>query len=134
MLIDGGRAVSLSGIGRQEAVAHADARRPAFTERALGHGIAGTFAVPLHRGGTPLGATCSCRIHIEQAKGMLDERWGIEADQAFAALRQYARRRRPPLNRVAEAVIERGVDDAGLRRAGPEDRRRPSIGLGHQRL
>jgi len=38
------------------------------------------------------------------------------ADQAFAALRQYARRRRLPLNRVARTVIERGADDDELRR------------------
>ncbi|MFF4500159.1 ANTAR domain-containing protein [Streptomyces sp. NPDC001401] len=206
MLIDGGRAVSMSGSSRQEAVvldllaaqhgggpclesygsgrpvppvsiraAHAEARWPDFTERALGHGIAGTFAVPLRRGGTALGAlnvflpappdgsspdgsspggesglpvaqlladaaavgvqnhrtftqyrslteqlqeALSSRVRIEQAKGMLAERWNIEPDEAFATLRQYARRRRLPVNRVAQAVIERVADDE-LRREGP---------------
>ena len=58
----------------------------------------------------------SSRVRIEQAKGMLAERWNTGADQAFIALRQYARRRRLPLDRVASAVIERVADDAELRR------------------
>lgn len=58
----------------------------------------------------------SSRVRIEQAKGMLAERWSTRADHAFIALRQYARRRRLPLDRVATAVIERRADDAELRR------------------
>jgi AmiR/NasT family two-component response regulator len=50
----------------------------------------------------------SSRVRIEQTKGMLAERWNMAADDAFVALRQYARRRRLPLDRVA--------DDAELRR------------------
>lgn len=57
----------------------------------------------------------SSRVRIEQAKGMLAERWDTGADDAFAALRQYARRRRLPIDRVASAVIERVADDAELR-------------------
>ncbi|MEV0484814.1 GAF and ANTAR domain-containing protein [Streptomyces sp. NPDC050508] len=57
----------------------------------------------------------SSRVRIEQAKGMLAERWQVGTDEAFIALRQYARRRRLPLNLVARAVIERGMDDAELR-------------------
>jgi GAF domain-containing protein len=164
----GGPCVESCGSGKQVRpvsirAAHADARWPDFTERALGYDIAETFAVPLRRGGTLLGAlnvfvptvsdgSCedggselpvaqaladatavglqnhrtytqyrtltdqlqealSSRIRIEQAKGMLAERWHIGADEAFAALRQHARRRRLPLNRVAQAVIERAADD-----------------------
>ncbi|MFI9171491.1 GAF and ANTAR domain-containing protein [Streptomyces lincolnensis] len=58
----------------------------------------------------------SSRVRIEQAKGMLAERWRVGADQAFIALRQYARRHRLPLDRVASAVIERVADDDALRR------------------
>jgi AmiR/NasT family two-component response regulator len=57
----------------------------------------------------------SSRVRIEQAKGMLAERWQVGTDEAFIALRQYARRRRLPLDLVARTVIERGVDDAELR-------------------
>ncbi len=148
-------------------VAHAASRWPEFTERALRHGIVATFAVPVRRRDTLLGAlnvfvptppddvadggcsellvaqaladaaalglqnhhaysqyrslagqlqeALSSRVRIEQAKGMLAERWQVGTDEAFIALRQYARRRRLPLDLVARTVIERGVDDAELR-------------------
>ncbi|MGP4011357.1 ANTAR domain-containing protein [Streptomyces sp. 4N124] len=147
--------------------AHADARWPDFTERALRHDVMATYAVPLRRREALLGAlnvfvptlpeqdgrageaelalaqaladaaavglqnhrayaqyrtlagqlqeALSSRVRIEQAKGMLAERWGTGADDAFVALRQYARRRRLPLDRAASAVIERVADDAELR-------------------
>ncbi|MFF0018756.1 GAF and ANTAR domain-containing protein [Streptomyces sp. NPDC005374] len=149
-------------------VAHASARWPDFTERALRHDIVTTYAVPLRRRENLLGAlnvfvptlpdnppadvapelhiaqaladaaalglqnrrTCdqyrtlsgqlqealSSRVRIEQAKGMLAERWNVRADQAFVALRQYARRHQLPLDRVASAVIEGLADDAELGR------------------
>ncbi|NUR42882.1 MAG: GAF and ANTAR domain-containing protein [Streptomyces sp.] len=160
-------------------VAHAAARWPEFTERALRHDIVATFAVPLRRhetlfgvlnvfvptlpdrppppappaaDGTPafaaevlvaqaladaaavglqnhraftryrtlsaqLQEALSSRVRIEQAKGMLAERWGVRADDAFVALRRFARRNRLPLDQVASAVIDRAVDDAALRAA-----------------
>jgi GAF domain-containing protein len=150
-------------------VAHAAARWPDFTERALGHDIVTTFAVPLRRRENLLGAlnvfvptlpdtapadgvtselhvaqaladaaalglqnrhtyaqyrtlsgqlqeALSSRVRIEQAKGMLAERWSVPADHAFMALRQYARRHRLPLDQVASAVIEGVADNAELRR------------------
>ncbi|MFJ9004525.1 GAF and ANTAR domain-containing protein [Streptomyces canus] len=147
-------------------IAHAAARWPDFTERALGHDIVTTFAVPLRRRENLLGAlnvfvptlpdttqaddelhvaqaladaaalglqnrgtyaqyrdlsgqlqaALSSRVRIEQAKGMLAERWSVHADRAFMALRQYARRHRLPLDQVASAVIEGAEDDAELRR------------------
>jgi GAF domain-containing protein len=150
-------------------IAHADARWPDFTERALRHDIVTTFAVPLRRREQLLGAlnvfvptlpdstaaddvpsevhvaqaladaaalglqnrstyaqyrdlsgqlqeALSSRVRIEQAKGMLAERWSVRADRAFMALRQYARRHRLPLDQVARAVIEGVEDDAELRR------------------
>ncbi|MFJ9902695.1 ANTAR domain-containing protein [Streptomyces sp. NPDC101152] len=204
MLVEAGRAVSLAGSSRQEAVAldllnaqhgggpclesygtgrpvppvsirvaHAAARWPDFTELALRHDIAGTYAVPLRRRETLLGAlnvfvptlpdgveaqlpvaqaladatavglhnhrthdeyrtlagqlqqALSSRVRIEQAKGMLAERWGTGADAAFGALRQYARRRRLPLDQVARGVVERTLGDEELRArppGGPLDR------------
>jgi GAF domain-containing protein len=149
-------------------VAHGDARWPDFTERALRHDIASTFAVPLRRRETLLGAlnvfiptlpplhesellvaqaladaaavglqnhrtysqyrtlsgqlqaALSSRVRIEQAKGMLAERWHTTADQAFVTLRQFARRHQLPLDRVASAVIERVLDGAQLRPEGGE--------------
>ncbi|MFI0511967.1 GAF domain-containing protein [Streptomyces canus] len=150
-------------------VAHADARWPDFTERALGHDIVTTFAVPLRRRDHLLGAlnvfaptlpdttpaddvtgelqvaqaladaaalglqnrhtyaqyrtlsgqlqqALSSRVRIEQAKGMLAERWSVPADRAFRALRQYARRHRLPLDQVASTVIEGVEDGVELRR------------------
>ena len=150
-------------------VAHADARWPAFTERALSHDIVTTFAVPLRRRENLLGAlnvfvptlpdtgpdddvtsdvhvaqaladaaalglqnrhtytryrtlsgqlqeALSSRVRVEQAKGMLAERWSVPADQAFMALRQYARRHRLALDQVASTVIEGVADNAELRR------------------
>ncbi|WP_030320928.1 GAF and ANTAR domain-containing protein [Streptomyces sp. NRRL B-3229] len=149
-------------------VAHAAARWPGFTERALRHDIVTTFAVPLRRREQRLGAlnvfvptppsrhvddagpelevaqaladaatlglqnhraytrcrtlsgqlqeALSSRVRIEQAKGMLAERWGVRADEAFVALRQYARRRRLALDRAAGMVVEGVAADAELRR------------------
>ncbi|NGO12968.1 GAF and ANTAR domain-containing protein [Streptomyces sp. HC44] len=151
--------------------AHASSRWPDFTERALRHDVEATFAVPLRRHETPLGAlnvfvpaepghpapggetelqlaqvladaaavgltnhrtftqyrslsdqlqqALSSRVRIEQAKGMLAERWRTGTDVAFTALRQYARRHRRPLSEVASAVVQ-GVEDAeGLARERP---------------
>ncbi|CCK29811.1 response regulator receiver and ANTAR domain-containing protein [Streptomyces davaonensis JCM 4913] len=169
----GGPCLDSYGTGRAVppvsiSVAHAGARWPGFTEQALRHGVAATFAVPVRRRETLLGAlnvftptlpegrtpegdgelrlaqaladaaavglqnhraytryrtladqlqaALSSRVRIEQAKGMLAERWQTGADHAFTALRQYARRRRLPLDRVAQSVIDRVADNAELRR------------------
>jgi PAS domain-containing protein len=49
------------------------------------------------------------RIFIEQAKGMIAGREGISIDQAYARLRQYARRHNAVLHDVARAVVELGL-------------------------
>ena len=46
------------------------------------------------------------RVVIEQAKGKLAERLGIDMDQAFAMLRGYARSRNLRLSDLAQAFIE----------------------------
>ncbi|WP_020498616.1 GAF and ANTAR domain-containing protein [Sciscionella marina] len=46
------------------------------------------------------------RISIEQAKGVLAHASGLDMDQAFQRLRQYARRTNNPLSRVANQLTE----------------------------
>jgi GAF domain-containing protein len=62
------------------------------------------------------------RIVIEQAKGMVAERAGLNMDQAFSALRAYARNRNLRLAAVAEAVIGGSLAPSAL---GPVPRSRP---------
>jgi GAF domain-containing protein len=174
----GGPCLDSYGTGRPVppvsiSVAHAASRWPDFTERALRHDIAATFAVPLRRRETLLGAlnvfvptlpendpppeedgsvrlaqvladaaavglqnhrvyaqyrtlaeqlqmALSSRVRIEQAKGMLAERWGTGADQAFKTLRQYARRHRLPLDEIATGVIDGSVDRGDLEGGPPQ--------------
>jgi GAF domain-containing protein len=54
------------------------------------------------------------RVIIEQAKGILSERMGVEMDQAFAALRRYARTRNLRLAGVAGSLIDGTLDTADL--------------------
>ncbi|MBW5424006.1 ANTAR domain-containing protein [Streptomyces sp. BG9H] len=56
------------------------------------------------------------RIRIEQAKGMLAERWNTGMDEAFEALRRYARRERQVIDMVAVQVIKRTLDGEVLRK------------------
>ncbi|MFJ6082929.1 GAF and ANTAR domain-containing protein [Streptomyces sp. NPDC092369] len=166
---EGGPCLESHGSGRPVTpvsvrAAHEDARWPAFTGAALDHGITTTFAVPLRRRGTALGAlnvfaaeggtggwepelsvaqaladaaavglvshrgytryrtlstqlqeALSSRVRIEQAKGILAERWNTGTAEAFTALRRYARGRRLPLDQVAGAVVDGTADDTELR-------------------
>ncbi|HEY2223271.1 GAF and ANTAR domain-containing protein [Actinomycetospora sp.] len=50
------------------------------------------------------------RIAIEQAKGRLAERHSVTMEEAFTRMRQYARRTRTPLHRIAHDVVERQFD------------------------
>lgn len=47
------------------------------------------------------------RVRIEQAKGILSERCGLDADEAFAAMRRFARERRLKLADVVRGVVDR---------------------------
>jgi GAF domain-containing protein len=58
------------------------------------------------------------RVVIEQAKGVLAERGGIDMDEAFQTLRQYARSHNERLSDLAEAVVHRGVKITELVRRG----------------
>ena len=50
------------------------------------------------------------RVAIEQAKGVLAERWNVDPEQAFVVLRRHARRRNIRLTDLARAVVSGGDD------------------------
>ena len=53
-----------------------------------------------------MGQAIDARKRIGQAQGLLMERHGINADQAFAMLRRYSQAHRMKLNTVAQCVID----------------------------
>src|SRR4051812_46506893 len=63
------------------------------------------------------------RVLIEQAKGVLAERLGIDMDQAFITLRGHARANNHKLSELARAVVE-GTEDLRIVRATPAPRAR----------
>lgn len=93
-------------------------------EPRLAQAIADAAAVGLHNHrayteyqtlATQLQGALTSRIRIEQAKGILAERWQTGMDEAFDALRRYARRERLVMDLVATEVIKGSLDDATLR-------------------
>jgi AmiR/NasT family two-component response regulator len=50
------------------------------------------------------------RIVLEQAKGILAERWGVTVDQAFAAFRDYARAHHHQLATLAREIADNTFD------------------------
>lgn len=58
------------------------------------------------------------RVLVEQAKGLLAERWQVSVDAAFPALRRHARARRIRLSDLAQGLLDRTVDAAELRKQG----------------
>ncbi|HEY5224872.1 MAG TPA: ANTAR domain-containing protein [Microbacteriaceae bacterium] len=50
------------------------------------------------------------RVVIEQAKGVVAQTSGVPMDEAFARLRDYARRHNQRLHEVAENVISRALN------------------------
>ncbi|MFI6941796.1 GAF and ANTAR domain-containing protein [Streptomyces sp. NPDC050418] len=63
---------------------------------------------------TQLQSALSSRVRIEQAKGLLAERWGVKVDAAFTALRAHARRARRPIDAIAQELLEGRLDDGAL--------------------
>jgi len=51
----------------------------------------------------------SSRVMIEQAKGMLAERAGIDIDSAFNQIRHYARSHNLQLTRICESLVSRSL-------------------------
>ena len=60
------------------------------------------------------------RVVIEQAKGKLAERLGLDMDQAFSLLRKYARTRNLRLSDLAQAVIDGSEPVPGLTAGRPQ--------------
>ncbi|MEU7205542.1 GAF and ANTAR domain-containing protein [Streptomyces sp. NPDC045470] len=63
-----------------------------------------------------LRAALSSRIVIEQAKGVLSERWHTTLDDAFDALRRHARAHQLPLTRMCQQLIDGTLDTSTIRR------------------
>ncbi|WP_245238941.1 GAF and ANTAR domain-containing protein [Streptomyces sp. MZ04] len=62
-----------------------------------------------------LQAALSSRVSIEQAKGVLAERWQCTVDEAFTALRGHARANRLRLSELARQVVDGEFDTDGMR-------------------
>jgi transcriptional regulator with GAF, ATPase, and Fis domain len=54
------------------------------------------------------------RVRIEQAKGVLAERWRITIDQAYDRLRRYARHHQLGVTVVAEQIVQGEIDLGGV--------------------
>ncbi|MFG2006728.1 GAF and ANTAR domain-containing protein [Spirillospora sp. NPDC048911] len=61
-----------------------------------------------------LQAALTSRVIIEQAKGVLAERHDYSMEQAFTALRRYARDHNHRLSDLAHSVVSRTIDTAAL--------------------
>lgn len=76
-----------------------------------GHALAAHVGVALaaSQNAEHLEMAISNRTVIGRAEGILMERFGLPADQAFAVLRRVSQRRNVKLNRVAEELVRTGV-------------------------
>jgi AmiR/NasT family two-component response regulator len=59
-----------------------------------------------------LSAALTSRIIIEQAKGVISERAGVDVAEAFSRLRAYARSGNRRLTEVAQAAVDGSLDSA----------------------
>lgn len=71
-----------------------------------------------------LNTALNTRIVIEQAKGIVSERQRVDMEQAFAALRNYARNNNLRLSDVAAAVVAGTLRTSNLTQDSPPDHRR----------
>ncbi|MFJ2741670.1 GAF and ANTAR domain-containing protein [Streptomyces sp. NPDC087440] len=62
-----------------------------------------------------LQSALTSRVRLEQAKGMLAERWTVSVDEAFESLRAYARREDRQLSEVALDIVVGKLDSAQVR-------------------
>ncbi|WP_447040537.1 GAF and ANTAR domain-containing protein [Streptomyces sp. DSM 118878] len=63
-----------------------------------------------------LRAALSSRIVIEQTKGVLTERWQTTPDEAFGALRRYARAHRLSLTVLCRQILDGSLDTSAIQR------------------
>ncbi|WP_219463900.1 GAF and ANTAR domain-containing protein [Nonomuraea rhizosphaerae] len=105
------------------------ARELSDADRRLGRTLACHAAIGLlgHRAGDrrellvqELQVASHSRIAIEQAKGVLAESRGLSVEEAFAELRDYARRHRRKLSHVALAVVGNAGDVMDLTGRAPK--------------
>jgi GAF domain-containing protein len=73
-----------------------------------------------HVENSQLETALSSRILIEQAKGVLAERWNTSVDGAFAAFRSYARAHHLRLSEFAAQIISGDFDTDGIPPPAPE--------------
>jgi GAF domain-containing protein len=90
--------------------------RPADVDAAQAFADVATIAILQHRAkleaqvvNTQLQHALNSRVVIEQAKGMVGERLGLNMEQAFATLRNHARRHNLQLAELARDVIDGNV-------------------------
>jgi len=76
-------------------------------------------ATEAHRLNEQLSAALTSRVVIEQAKGVIAERAGIDLAEAFSRLRRFARNRNLRLTDVAEAAIVGSLDPQAWAPARP---------------
>ncbi|NMO88452.1 GAF and ANTAR domain-containing protein [Actinomycetospora sp. TBRC 11914] len=67
-----------------------------------------------HRTAAQLQTALDHRVIIEQTKGVLSERGGISADEAFVRLRRFARKNNLKITDVARAVMDDALDTTPL--------------------
>jgi len=72
-----------------------------------------------------LSVALNSRVMIEQAKGVLSERSGVDMDAAFSLLRSYARSHNLKLTDVAQQVSDRTLPDDALAPPSNPDGRSP---------
>jgi AmiR/NasT family two-component response regulator len=110
---------------------HIDAGRMRPADIAAGQAMAdvATIAVLQHRAALEaqiineqLNHALNSRVVIEQAKGMLSERVGIDLDQAFGRLRSHARNHNLRLVDVAQVVLDGRLSGDTLNPASPSQR------------
>lgn len=108
---------------------HSGEMRPADVEAAQALADVATIAVLQHRAAREaqvlneqLNHALNTRIAIEQAKGIVAEREGLDMEEAFSALRNHARNHNLRLVDVAGAVIDGTLTAATLDRSPPRTR------------
>jgi GAF domain-containing protein len=80
-----------------------------------------------------LSAALTSRIVIEQAKGVLSERAGIDLAEAFSRLRSHARSNNLRLTDVAQATVDGSLNPSAWRPTATRPKALPPVGRGRRR-